>query len=130
MDVVSFHHVQLAMPTGGEPSARAFYSALLDIPEVSKPALLAGRGGCWFELDELRVHLGVDPDFRPAVKAHTAFLVRNLVGLAVRLEEAGYTIAWDKPLLGQDRFYAGDPFGNRLEFVAIEQSEERRATNG
>ena len=39
-------HVQLAMPPGGEPAARAFYMELLGIPERPKPANLAKRGGC------------------------------------------------------------------------------------
>jgi hypothetical protein len=42
-------HVQLAMPSGGEDQARAFYGMLLGMREVPKPAELAKRGGCWFE---------------------------------------------------------------------------------
>ena len=34
------------------------------------------------------------------------------------LEEAGIATSDDQPLPGFDRFYAADPFGNRLEFLA------------
>ena len=45
MEVERLDHVQLAMPAGGEADAVAFYEGVLGIPEVSKPAHLAARGG-------------------------------------------------------------------------------------
>src|SRR3954452_16050040 len=66
MPVRSIDHVQLAMPPGREAEARAFYAGVLGLPEVEKPPHLARRGGCWFGRDGLKVHLGVEADFRPA----------------------------------------------------------------
>jgi catechol 2,3-dioxygenase-like lactoylglutathione lyase family enzyme len=117
MGIKGLHHVQLAMPTGSEEQARAFYGAVLGIPEVPKPANLARRGGCWFEQGTLRVHLGVEIDFRPARKAHPAFLVENLATLKAKIEAAGYTVKSDEPLEGYERIYVDDPFGNRIELV-------------
>ncbi|MEG9883115.1 MAG: glyoxalase [Hyphomicrobiales bacterium] len=71
-------HVQLVMPAGGEERARAFYSGVLGLDEVPKPKNLAKRGGCWFERGSVKVHLGVMADFRPAMKAHPAFTVKDL----------------------------------------------------
>src|SRR6187401_1946358 len=68
-------HVQLAMPAGQENLAREFYAGLLGLAEVPKPANLAKRGGVWFEGGALRLHLGVESDFRAAKKAHPAILV-------------------------------------------------------
>ena len=79
LDVID--HVQLAMPPGGEPAAVAFYEGVLGIPQVPKPAELAVRGGCWFERGALRVHLGVEPEFVPARKAHPAFAVVDLAAI-------------------------------------------------
>jgi catechol 2,3-dioxygenase-like lactoylglutathione lyase family enzyme len=110
-------HVQLAMPAGGEAQARSFYADLLGLPEVPKPPHLAVRGGCWFERGALKVHLGVDGDFRPARKAHPAFLVSGLAGLLERLRTAGVPIVDDEPLEGFDRAYVDDPFGNRIELL-------------
>lgn len=118
MGIVGLHHVQLAMPAGRETEAEAFYSGVLGIPRVSKPADLESRGGCWFESETVRVHLGVEKDFVPARKAHPALLVDDLPGLRRRLDEAGVAIVVDQPLPGYDRFYADDPFGNRIEFLA------------
>lgn len=115
--VVSLHHLQLAMPAGEENTARSFYCELLGLEEVPKPEHLARRGGCWFKAPELELHLGVELDFRPARKAHPAFAVRGLRSLQKRLERAGVEIVEDTQLDGHTRFYAFDPFGNRLEFI-------------
>jgi len=115
--VEAIDHVQLAMPAGREEDARAFYARLLGIPERPKPPHLAARGGCWFESDTVKVHLGVDSDFRPAKKAHPALLVRDLGALVHSLATAGVEIVDDEPLEGYDRVYVYDPFGNRLELL-------------
>ena len=110
-------HVQLAMPAGGEERARAFYAGLLGIPEQPKPAHLARRGGCWFERGELKLHLGVEADFRAARKAHPALLVDDLPALVAGLRAAGVAVGDDEPLPGYRRVYVDDPFGNRIELL-------------
>jgi catechol 2,3-dioxygenase-like lactoylglutathione lyase family enzyme len=110
-------HVQLAMPAGEEAAAREFYVGALGLTEVPKPPNLAQRGGIWLEGGMLRLHLGVEADFRPAKKAHPALLVRNLPALAARLKMAGVAVVVDEPLEGYDRIYVADPFGNRLELL-------------
>lgn len=117
MRIVGIDHVQLAMPRGGEDRAREFYFGLLEIPEVQKPRALAGRGGVWFQGDDVKVHLGVDLDFRAALKAHAAFLVRDLGALVQRLHAAGVEVVDDGLLPGYRRVYVTDPFGNRLELM-------------
>jgi catechol 2,3-dioxygenase-like lactoylglutathione lyase family enzyme len=117
MPVRGIDHVQLAMPAGGEGEARAFYAGLLELPETPKPAHLAVRGGCWFESDTVKIHLGVEEDFRPAKKAHPALIVSGLSSLIRRLADAGVEVVDDEPLDGYDRVYAYDPFGNRLELL-------------
>lgn len=113
----SIHHVQVAIPAGGEDPARAFYGRLLGFTEMDKPANLVARGGCWFETGNLQLHLGVDKDFRPATKAHVAYEVDDLAAMRSRLEEAGVVIVEDEPLPGYERFYVADPFGNRVELL-------------
>lgn len=117
MMLESIDHVQLAMPSGGEVRARAFYSDTLGLPEVAKPAHLAVGGGAWFESVQVKIHLGVDIHFVPAQKAHPAFVVRDLVGLIERCQNGGYEIVNDEPLAGYERVYVSDPFGNRIEFM-------------
>jgi catechol 2,3-dioxygenase-like lactoylglutathione lyase family enzyme len=110
--LAAIDHVQLAMPAGEEDAAQAFYEGLLELPRVPKPPALAARGGCWFESGPVKVHLGVEADFRPARKAHPALAVRGLADLIDRLEGAGVEVrVGDEP--GQ--VYVDDPFGNRIE---------------
>ncbi len=124
MRVQSLDHVQLAMPAGGEARARAFYGTLLGIPETPKPAHLAARGGCWFERGALKVHLGVDADFRPARKAHAAFVVEELSAFVIACNREGYATSSDEPLPGYNRAYVDDPFGNRIELMeAVDRTE-------
>ncbi|MEQ1510654.1 MAG: glyoxalase [Sphingopyxis sp.] len=116
--ITAIDHVQTAMPAGGEDAARGFYGVLLGLLEIAKPADMAGRGGCWFAVGALQLHLGVDPDFRSATKAHVALCVGGLAGLRERLVAAGCVIAEDAPVNGRARFFTHDPFGNRIEFIA------------
>jgi catechol 2,3-dioxygenase-like lactoylglutathione lyase family enzyme len=111
------HHVQLAIPAGGEPACREFWGGVLGMTELDKPPVLAARGGCWFRGGSLEVHLGVEESFAPARKAHPGILVDGLRALADRLVEAGVEVVWDDEFPGHERFYASDPFGNRLEFM-------------
>lgn len=115
--VVAIDHVQLAMPAGGEDAARAFYADLLGLREVPKPMPLAARGGCWFEVGTVRLHLGVEADFRPAKKAHPALVVTDLAALSARLEAGGHPMRRDDELAGVIRGFVDDPFGNRIELV-------------
>lgn len=118
MSILGIDHVQLAMPAGEEEKARQFFISLLGFHEVAKPAELAKRGGVWFESGNVQLHLGVETDFRPARKAHPAFLVDNLDGLVEKVRSAGFeTDTSQPPLDGYKRAHVFDPFGNRIELM-------------
>jgi catechol 2,3-dioxygenase-like lactoylglutathione lyase family enzyme len=125
MQIEGIEHIQLAMPAGQEDAARSFYSGLLEIPEVPKPPGLVHRGGVWFESDRVKVHLGIDPDFRPARKAHPGLLVGNLRELVRKLRIAGLEVAEAEPLPGYDHVYIADPFGNRIELMEPSDDSSR-----
>ncbi len=117
MQIIGLDHILLAMPEGGKEKARLFYGMLLGLTEVKKPETFADREGCWFEGPGTVIHLGVDPQFMPAVKAHPAFRVLDLAVLEGTLRGAGFPIQVDQNLPEIRRFFATDPFGNRLEFI-------------
>jgi catechol 2,3-dioxygenase-like lactoylglutathione lyase family enzyme len=117
MRITGLDHVQLAMPAGGEAQARAFYGGLLGMRELEKPEQLAARGGCWFEAPGAQLHLGVEAGFTPARKAHPALRVDDLEALREALTSAGAPVTPDDTLPNVRRFYAADPFGNRIEFI-------------
>ncbi len=118
---VGFHHVQIAMPAGEEAKAEAFYQGLLGLPLLQKPPELRGRGGRWFRGGSVELHLGTEDPFAPAAKAHPALLVEGWRELRARLRDAGAAVVDDDIRIeGRRRFYAFDPFGNRLELIEAE----------
>ena len=112
-----FHHVQLAMPPGGEAEAVAFYADILGLAQRDKPAHLQSRAGCWFQGGAVELHLGVEDGFTASKKAHPALRVRGLSPLRDALTKAGVPIEADTQLEGHHRWYVRDPFGNRLELI-------------
>ncbi|MEV0614910.1 glyoxalase [Nonomuraea sp. NPDC050404] len=113
MTIRALHHVQLAAPRGSEPLLREFYEGLLGLREVPKPPDLARRGGVWFRGEGVEVHLGIEDDFRPARKAHPAFLVDDLDAYAGKMPDASI----DHLFPGYRRIYVSDPVGNRIELL-------------
>ncbi len=116
--ICAIDHVQLAMPADSEAAARAFYGDVLGLAEREKPEALKAKGGCWFERGGVRVHLGVDRDFRATRKAHPAFVVDDLAAISHRLGHAGIDFEAAEPVDGRARIFCADPFGNRIELMA------------
>ncbi len=104
------------MPGGGEDAARRFYGAVLGLPEVPKPRVLAARGGVWFACGEQQLHCGVEEPVAPS-RRHPALLTDDLDELRARLEAAGFPTRTDAELPGHRRFFTEDPFGNRVELI-------------
>ena len=128
MPVRHIDHILIAMPAGGEQEGRAFYGGILGMSEKAKPPVLAARGGCWFTIGALEVHLGVEENFVPARKAHPAFIVDDLAGMVEKAVKSGYTVTADEPLEGCDRRHVNDPFGNRIELIephAVARAQRR-----
>lgn len=121
MSKIRLDHVQIAAPPGCEAAARHFFGMLLGLPEIEKPEALRTRGGAWFALGDRQLHVGVAADFEPSRKAHLGLRLEpeDLDGLAVRLAADGFPVAWDEDLPGVRRFYSEDPWGNRVEFLAL-----------
>jgi len=125
MTICDLDHVQVAIPAGEERKARDFYGGILGLAEIPKPANLAARHGVWFAVGARQLHLGVEPGFRPAMKAHPALRVLDLERLLARCRASNVLVVEDEPLAGYIRAYVADPFGNRIELLErLEISEE------
>jgi catechol 2,3-dioxygenase-like lactoylglutathione lyase family enzyme len=111
-------HVQLAMPAGQEETARGFYAGVLGLQEISKPAGLVKRGGCWFQSGAAQVHIGVEKDFHPAKKAHPAFRCTDYDGLLATLQACGVEVMKAEDIPGVRRCHLHDPFGNHIELIS------------
>jgi catechol 2,3-dioxygenase-like lactoylglutathione lyase family enzyme len=118
MAILKVDHVQLAIPVGGEDRARGFYVGILGLAEIAKPASMAGRNSIWFTAGLVNLHLGVEPDFHPAKRAHPALVVDNLDEIVAACERAGLPARPDTSFNNFRRVHVSDPFGNRLELMA------------
>jgi catechol 2,3-dioxygenase-like lactoylglutathione lyase family enzyme len=115
-------HIQLAAPPGCEAEARRFFGGVLGLEEVEKPESLRRRGGVWFRVGAQQLHVGVEQEFAPARKAHPAFAVSGYDEFISCLRSAGVETVADDSIPGVRRSYIADPWGNRIELVAVENS--------
>jgi catechol 2,3-dioxygenase-like lactoylglutathione lyase family enzyme len=120
MAILSLDHVQVAIPVGGEIRAREFYTGILGFTEIEKPASMTGRNSIWFAAGAVNLHLGIEPEFHPAKRAHPAFVVADLDDILSACERAGLGTKPDTSFNGFRRVHVLDPFGNRLELMERE----------
>jgi catechol 2,3-dioxygenase-like lactoylglutathione lyase family enzyme len=111
-------HVQVCFPPGEEARAREFYGGLLGLEEIEKPEPLRARGGMWFGIADVQLHLGVEaPDAAPSPKRHPAFEVEGIGEVRAYLESSGVPVRDEPAVAGVERFSFFDPFGNRFELM-------------
>jgi len=123
MAIVSLQHVQMIVPASQAAEARRFYGDLLGLDEMPRPEALsdAGRTGAWYRIGEQELHLRfeTDPVGDPTLSdGHPALITNDLEELRARLSAAGFDLEEAIPIEGRARFFARDPGGNRVEFLA------------
>ena len=112
MDILGIDHVQIAIPVASENRARSFYLGILGFTEIEKPSQMSQRKSIWFVAGTVNLHLGLDPDFTPAKRAHPAFVVEGLEAILAACERAGISVKPDTSFNGFRRVHVFDPFGN------------------
>lgn len=118
--ILGIHHAQITIPKGREQEARAFYCGTLGLNEVPKPESLQGRGGFWLQVGDKQVHVGVEDGVnRKLTKAHVAYEVSDLASWRKQMINAGLELFDGEQIPGYGRFEFRDPFGNRVELIAI-----------
>jgi len=115
LDIKGIDHVQVSVPRAREAECLDFYRRVLGLPEIEKPAELRPRGGAWFQLPNLQMHIGVDPEPSPKSKRHVCFLVADLAAAHAKIVAAGIAIEEESEAEGLKRFFVRDPADNRIE---------------
>ncbi len=115
LGITSIDHVQIAVPKALEAESLKFYREVLALPEIPKPEELRARGGAWFQIGALQMHIGVDPDASPRSKRHVCFLVGDLAKAKADVIRHSVTIEEESVAEGLSRFFIRDPAGNRIE---------------
>jgi catechol 2,3-dioxygenase-like lactoylglutathione lyase family enzyme len=114
------HHVNVTVPKSLEDAAKHFYGVVMGMKEVPKPESSRGRGGAWYQLGEMQLHLSVETAFGDDCisKRHVCYTVSNLAEAEEQFRRASIEIdPDDQPMPGWLRFYVRDPGGNRLEIA-------------
>jgi len=114
------HHVNVTVPRALESAAKHFYGVVMGLTEVPKPADLKGRGGAWYQLGPVQLHLSIEDGLAESCisKRHVCYMVANLSETEEKFRQAGVEIIPDDlPTQGWSRFYVRDPAGNRLEIA-------------
>jgi catechol 2,3-dioxygenase-like lactoylglutathione lyase family enzyme len=118
---IGIDHVQITVPRERESDALFFYREVLALEERPKPEPLRKKGGAWFVVGAMELHVSIDGtsvEEHQASKRHFGLLVCGLDAWRARLEAAGYAVLEDRePIEGIERFFVRDPGGNRVEIA-------------
>lgn len=117
--IIEINHVNVIVPKVLEDAAKHFYGSVLGLKEIPKPIELQGRGGAWYELGSVQLHLSAKSETgNQTAKGHVCYTVADVALAEERLREAGVEIIPDdQPVAGQPRFYGRDPGGNLIELA-------------
>lgn len=115
--ITGVDHLQIAVPRALEEECLAFYRHVLGLVEIPKPPELRARGGAWFQLSNLQVHVGLDAEPSTESRRHICFLVRDIAAARVQIEARGVDVEAEAMAEGRRRFFVRDPAGSRIEFA-------------
>ena len=118
--IIAIHHVNVVVAKSLEDAAKHFYGSALGLKEIPKPEESRARGGAWYELGGVQLHLSVKADLgdSPTRKGHVCYTVADVALAEEKLRLKGIEIIPDdQPIAGQPRFYVRDPGGNLIEIA-------------
>ena len=115
LPIIGIDHVQIAVPRALEAECLRFYREVFGFPELPKPPEFRGRGGAWFQVGNLQMHVDVDPQASPKSKRHVCFLVEDLATAKAAITRHGIGIEEESVAEGLSRIFIRDPAGNRIE---------------
>jgi catechol 2,3-dioxygenase-like lactoylglutathione lyase family enzyme len=119
IEITELNHVNVTVPKAVEEAAKHFYGVILGLKELPKPQESRGRGGAWYQLGGVQLHLSIeDGALNEASKRHVCYLVRDLTTAEAHFRATGVEVIPDNlPVRGWARFYVRDPGGNRIEIA-------------
>ena len=107
-----FHHANLGVPPGVDEAEGIFLVDVLGYRKLEAPPDLQGRAR-WYEADDhSQIHLSIDPDHRPAARAHTAIDVDGEIESRLHASDIAFQSAERDNLRVVN---CEDPAGNRWE---------------
>ena len=114
-------HVSLPRPPGpvSAETARRFYSGIIGLEEIPKPATLM-NDLVWFKLGDQELHLfAEDLPVDVRMERHLCLEFDDVEAVKQLLIENGFEPSETTPIKNRPRFFCRDPFGNNIEFTTI-----------
>jgi catechol 2,3-dioxygenase-like lactoylglutathione lyase family enzyme len=124
LGIIEINHVNITVAKAAEESTRHFYAKILGLEEIPKPDKLKRRGGAWFKLGALELHLSIEDaaEGNGTSRRHICYEVADIGKAEQFMRESGVEVTADnQPVEGWLRFYVRDPGGNRLEIAQRNQ---------
>jgi catechol 2,3-dioxygenase-like lactoylglutathione lyase family enzyme len=117
LTIRAIDHIQVTVPAELEAASIAFYGNVLGLSQVEKPEPLRSRGGAWFQIGDIQIHLSIEADpVNNSSKRHVCYLVEDLSTAQKHFEERGIEIMDESTEPnGLRRFFIRDPAGNKIE---------------
>lgn len=117
--IIKVNHVNVTVPAVLETAAKDFYSTLLGLRQIPKPAGTRQSSGAWYQLGEMQLHLSIEDDVQNEVSdRHVCYQVVDIAAASRQFRDAGINVIPDpRPILGQARFFVRDPCGNLIEIT-------------
>ncbi|HSE98361.1 MAG TPA: VOC family protein [Blastocatellia bacterium] len=120
MEIIEVNHIQVTVPETALADAKHFYGSVLALEEIPRPSTTSSRGGAWYRLGEVEIHLSVEDAAAAngASKRHICYLVADIKEAEAEFRRANVEILPDeRPVEGWIRFYVRDPGGNKIEIA-------------
>lgn len=115
---LAVHHVNVTVHPELENASKHFYGVVLGLTEIPKPVSTRGRGGAWFQLGAIQLHLSRETIDETRSKRHVCLTVPDLEAARETFAASKVEILPDdQPIEGLRRFYVRDPGGNLLEIA-------------
>jgi catechol 2,3-dioxygenase-like lactoylglutathione lyase family enzyme len=117
--IIEVNHVNIRVAKAVEEATKHFYTQIVGLAEIEKPAESKKRGGAWFVCGAVQLHLSIaGSEGNEASNRHICYLVASLTDAENQFRKAGVeVIPDDLPVAGWNRFYVRDPGGNLLEIA-------------
>lgn len=120
IEILEVNHVNVTVTKAVEAEAKRFYGAVLGLEEIPKPGESKERGGAWYRLGTLQIHLSIEDAASRNLesKRHVCYAVADVDEAEQEFRRAGVEIIPDnQPMEGCKRFFVRDPGGNRIEIT-------------
>ena len=111
-------HIHICVPAEKLEDARQFYTTIIGLQEMERPAGLNDSKGYWFNIADIELHIGIEP-LSSRSRRHSAFEINNITEAREHLNHHGVEIVEEPDIAGRERFAFIDPFGNKLELLQM-----------